>query len=157
VPEPDNAGIKVFPPFIFLGGLILGYAVWWFWPVGLAPARWSVLIRLIGILLLVVGLALTFDAAAWFRRMGTTPDPRGASRLVVEEGPYRFTRNPMYVGMSLAMAGVALLRNAFWPLLALIPVLFIIQLMVVAREERYLDAKFGKQYREYRARVRRWL
>jgi protein-S-isoprenylcysteine O-methyltransferase Ste14 len=106
--------------------------------------------------LFVVGVALTLDAAAWFRRMGTSPDPREPTQMIVREGPYRFTRNPMYLGLSLALAGLALLLgNALWPLLALIPVLSVIQLMVVTREERYLEAKFGDQYREYRAQVRR--
>jgi protein-S-isoprenylcysteine O-methyltransferase Ste14 len=73
------------------------------------------------------------------------------------EGPYRFTRNPMYVGMALLQGGLALAGNALWPLVALIPVLWIVRTQVIDKEEQYLERRFGQQYRDYKARVRRWL
>jgi protein-S-isoprenylcysteine O-methyltransferase Ste14 len=75
----------------------------------------------------------------------------------VEQGPYRFTRNPIYLGMTLAYAGLAVLLNLAWPLLVLPGVLVLLVLMVVRREERHLGATFGDAYRDYQRRVRRWI
>ena len=79
-----------------------------------------------------------------------------ASRLVTA-GPYRFTRNPMYLGITLAYAGLALLIDTAWPLLLLPAVLALLMVVVVRREERYLERAFGDAYRAYRDRVRRWI
>jgi protein-S-isoprenylcysteine O-methyltransferase Ste14 len=80
-----------------------------------------------------------------------------ATRALTFEGPYRFTRNPMYLGLALLLAGLAGIGNALWPLLAVIPVVAIIRTQVIAREETYLENRFGEEYRAYRGRVRRWL
>ena len=97
------------------------------------------------------------SAVVLFRRIGTPPDPHEPSTRLALDGPYRFTRNPMYLGMAAVLAGLALIGNALWPLLALIPVIWWIRTQVIAREERYLEAKFGGEYRDFKARVRRWL
>ena len=110
-----------------------------------------------GLLVVVLGVALIFDAVAWFARIETSPDPGRPTTKIVDEGPYQFTRNPMYLGMALIMGGLALLGDALWPLLALIPVLYVIRTAVIDKEERYLEAKFGDGYRGFKARVRRWL
>jgi protein-S-isoprenylcysteine O-methyltransferase Ste14 len=92
-----------------------------------------------------------------FGRAGTPVTPSsGTSRLVVV-GPYRFSRNPDYVGQALLTAGLALLLGAPWALLALVPALLIVRCGVIGREERYLEHRFGEEYRHYRQQVRRWL
>ena len=155
--QSDTAGIRVLPPLVFLAGLIGGYVVWWFWPVPIVPGEWSFAIRVLGGVAVVLGLWLTFSAVALFGRIGTSPDPREPTTALTVDGPYRFTRNPMYLGMALIQSGLALLGNALWPLLALIPVIWIIRTQVIDREERYLEAKFGNAYRDFKARVRRWI
>ena len=83
--------------------------------------------------------------------------PSKPALALVDAGPFRFSRNPLYVGLTLMYAGLALLIPALWPLLLLIPVLAVLSWGVVRREERYLERKFGEGYRSYKARTRRWL
>ena len=92
-----------------------------------------------------------------FRRARTSPIPVKPTTAIVETGPYRFTRNPMYVGLTLLYLGLTLWVGSLWPLLLLPVALFALQRFVIAREERYLEAKFGDQYLRYKARVRRWI
>jgi len=92
-----------------------------------------------------------------FRRAGTTPNPTKPTTALVLRGPYRFTRNPMYLGFAALYLGVTLLVNSLWPLLLFPAVVGLVQGRVIAREEAYLEAKFGNEYRAYKMRVRRWL
>ncbi len=91
------------------------------------------------------------------RRAGTNVRPDQPTLALVFDGPFRFTRNPLYLAATGLYLGIALLVDALWPLLLLVPVLAVLRWGVVAREERYLEAKFGEPYRAYKARVRRWL
>jgi protein-S-isoprenylcysteine O-methyltransferase Ste14 len=156
-PEADNSGVRIFPPAVYLGGLIVGYAIQWLWPFPIAPEAWSLSIRVAGIVVLALGIWLVLAAASLFGRLGTPPNPTQPTTALATDGPYRFTRNPMYLGMGLMLGGFALTGNALWPLIALVPVVGIIRLQVVDREERYLEAKFGNEYREFKTRVRRWI
>ena len=153
----DTAGITVLPPLVYLAALIVGYAVWWFWPIPVVPAEWSFAIRVTGGVAAVLGAWVMFSAVALFRRIGTSPDPREPTTALAIDGPYRFTRNPMYLGMALMLGGFALLGNGLWPLLTLIPAVFVIRTQVIDKEERYLEAKFGGEYRDLKARIRRWI
>jgi protein-S-isoprenylcysteine O-methyltransferase Ste14 len=153
----DSPGVKFLPPFVYLGGLIAGYLVWWFWPVPLVPGEWATIVRVAGGVAVVLGFAVMLPAVAAFRRIGEDPNPMEPTKALTFEGPYRFSRNPMYLGMALIQGGLALLGNALWPLLALIPVIYVIRTQVIDKEERYLEAKFGGQYSAFKSRVRRWL
>jgi len=88
---------------------------------------------------------------------GTPADPRRPATALVTSGPFRLSRNPMYVARTMLYVGLALLANALWALLMLVPLLVVVQYGVVAREERYLARRFGAAYHAYRARVRCWL
>ena len=90
------------------------------------------------------------------RRAGTNVDPGKPSTVIVDEGPYRFTRNPIYLANTLLYVGLSLVFNAVWPLLTLMPSLLLLHWGVVLREERYLEGKFGEAYLAYKRRVRRW-
>jgi protein-S-isoprenylcysteine O-methyltransferase Ste14 len=153
----DSPGVKILPPFVFLGGLIAGYIVWWFWPVPIMPGSWSLAIRTAGGVAIVLGFWVMLSAVAMFSRIGEDPNPMEPTKALTFEGPYRFTRNPMYLGMALILGGLAMLGNALWPLVALVPVIWIIRTQVIDKEERYLEAKFGSEYVAFRSRVRRWL
>jgi len=153
--KPDSAGVRVPPPFLYLGALLSGLAADWFITVSsFGIDRW--LLAATGALLFVAGAALMLAAAGLFRRLGTNIPPSQPTTLIATTGPYRWTRNPMYLGMALVYAGLAIGFDA--PIaLALLPlVLITIQTQVIVREEGYLEAKFGDEYRRYKARVRRW-
>jgi protein-S-isoprenylcysteine O-methyltransferase Ste14 len=157
LPSTDNDGVVVLPPAVFLAALLGGYAVWWFWPAPIVPPELSLPVRVIGGLAAVTGLVLMVAAVTSFSRAGTTPTHWEPTTRIVSSGPYQRTRNPMYIGMALVQAGLAMLGNALWPLLLVIPAIWIVQTQVVAREERYLEGKFGRDYLDYKARVRRWI
>src|SRR5207247_4526818 len=119
-------------------------------PVAVGGAR-----ILLGWVFAGAGVGLAASAIVLFRRAGTSPVPIQPTTALVVRGPYRFTRNPMYVGLAALYAGVTLLINSLWPLPLLPVVLGVIRWAVIAREEAYLERKFGDAYRAYTTRVRR--
>ena len=118
----------------------------------------SLVLTLGGALMIAAGIAIGMGSVYSFRKASTTILPAGRpTTAIVENGPYRFTRNPMYVAMSCAYIGLSLLLNTVWALLLLPMVVIVVDRLVIRREERYLADKFGEPYRAYCARVRRWL
>ena len=91
------------------------------------------------------------------RRADTPISPEEPVSSLVTDGPFRYTRNPGYLGIAMTYAGLASLANALWAILLLPATLFVIQRGVIEREERYLERKFGEEYLRYKARVRRWI
>ena len=154
--KPDSADVRFPPPFVYLGALLLGLAAEWLVPMRSFGIDWRLLVST-GALLLVAGAAVMLAAAGLFRRLGTNVRLSQPTTVIATTGPYRWTRNPMYLGMALIYAGLAIGFDG--PIaLALLPlVLIAIHTQVIAREERYLEAKFGDDYRRYKAGVRRWL
>lgn len=140
------------PPLLFAAGLALGAALDRALPLA-APPRipWA------GIVLAAAGLGLILWAGATFRAAKTTVLPYGRATFLVPGGPYRFSRNPMYLGMGAIYAGLALATGGVWAYLLLPLVLVTLHRGVIAREERHLEARFGEAYLAYKARVRRWL
>jgi protein-S-isoprenylcysteine O-methyltransferase Ste14 len=150
----DSPGVVVFPPVLFGGTLLVGLLLHWAWPVRLVPNSGA---HLLGLVVLLLSGWLVRSAEAAMKRAGTDPRPDQPSVAVVTDGPFRWTRNPMYLGTTGLYLGITLLVNALWPVVLLAPLLLVLHLGVVRREERYLEAKFGGAYRTYRARVRRWV
>lgn len=152
--ETDTAGVVGPPPLIFLAGLIAGFALEALLPGVDLPAlvEWG-----LGGLLVVAGLGLLLTFNASFSRKGTAVEPWKPTTAIVTTGPYRFTRNPAYVGMALTYIGIAVMSSALWVLVPLPFVLAVIDRGVIAREERYLERKFGEEYLGYKRRVRRWV
>src|SRR5256885_3797389 len=149
----DSSGVVFPPPFVYALGLGIGYAL-----DRLKPATIGVdggARTLLGWVLAGAGVALAASAIVLFRRAGTSPVPIQPTTALVVRGPYRFTRNPMYLGLAALYVGVTLLINSLWPLVVLPVVLIVIRWWVVAREEAYLERKFGDAYRAYTTRVRR--
>ena len=150
-----GTGIRVPPPLIYVGGFLIGLALEWVVPVSAPPVPVRLVVGLLGL----AGF-LYFDSRAMraFGRAGTSVLPFGdRATSIVTNGPYRFSRNPMYVGMALLYVGVATATGVIWAFAALPVVLAVIRYYVIAREETYLAAKFGDSYREYQSRVRRWI
>lgn len=166
--EKDIPGVIAPPPLIYLGFLLAGWGLfvlgarpeaveagfgWLAASFGLEmPVR-----RGVALTLIVGGLLLDGMAAGLFRRRGTAVEPWKPSTVLIAEGPYRFSRNPIYVGFAVTYAGLAIAMDSALALFLLLPCLAVIDQFVIAREERYLSAKFGADYDAYRQKVRRWL
>jgi protein-S-isoprenylcysteine O-methyltransferase Ste14 len=152
--EQDNPGIKVPPPLIYLLPLLLGLILDRRAHIPFLP---SGVRRIIGWPLVGGGVSLM----SWFiftmRRADTPIDPREPVSNLATDGPFRYTRNPAYLGLAMIYAGIAVLRNTLWAMLLLPLVLYVIQREVIGREERYLERTFGEEYLDYKARVRRWV
>jgi len=146
------------PPLYYLAGLAIGFVIEWalggpLFPRHKAPEFWLVP----GAGLIVVGLVLGVTAVITVRRSGSTIRVDRPVTALVVRGPYRWTRNPIYLGLALVSAGIAVAANAVWPLLMLPVVLTLVRRRVIEREEQYLERTFGREYRRYRDRVPRWL
>jgi protein-S-isoprenylcysteine O-methyltransferase Ste14 len=153
----DTSGVRVFPPLVAAAGILLGLGLTMLWPVPLAePPTTRVLLGL-GALFVVAFLLLAATANLTFRRAGTPANPYAATTALTVQGPYRLSRNPMYLGLVLLVLGIALVMNSMWLVLLAVPVMLLLRNLVILREERYLEDKFGDEYRAYRQRVRRWL
>ncbi len=152
-----SPGVHVPPPFFYAGAFGLGLAAHRRWPVSLLPPARFEAGEVGGLLLVLAAMALLAWAVATFWRAKTTIIPHRRASFLALGGPYRFTRNPMYVGMALLYLGLTLLLDSPWPLLLLPVVLLIVDRYVIRREERHLEARFGADFDAYRRRVRRWL
>lgn len=150
----DNAGVVALPPLIFALPLLVGLVVNRLAPVALLPAA---LARALGWPLLGAGVALIAWFARTLTRAGTPIDVNEPVTRLVTHGPFKRSRNPAYLSMTLIYSGVTLLANALWAALLLPMVLVVMRRGVIDREERYLERLFGDEYRGYRSRVRRWL
>ena len=148
----DAPGVVVFPPALFAVTLVLGLVLHWLRPVSLLPPLAA---RLAGLVVLVLSWWLVHSAEAAMKRAGTNVRPDQPSLAIVTDGPFRFSRNPMYLATTGLYLGITLLVNTPWPLVLLPPMLLVLHWGVVRREERYLEAKFGEPYRAYKSRVRR--
>ncbi|MEO7104497.1 MAG: isoprenylcysteine carboxylmethyltransferase family protein [Gemmatimonadaceae bacterium] len=151
-----SAGVHFPPPFIYLIGFLTGWLLDRVWPAPLpqvAPPLRYVIIALF----LIVWLVLMLGAFAKFMLARTAIIPNRAASMVVTSGPYRFTRNPMYVGLAALYLAIALFYGSWWLIVWLFPVLLVVRYAVIAREERYLTSAFPDEYPAYCSRVRRWL
>jgi protein-S-isoprenylcysteine O-methyltransferase Ste14 len=156
--SPDR-GPRVFvpPPIVFLAGWALGWGLNRRLPFAIDGAGASPAQIVVSFVVLAAGAALAAWGAATFRRAGTAIVPVQPASALVSGGPYRFTRNPMYLGLTIAYLGLAGVTNMAWPIVLLPLVLIVLATAVIEKEEGYLRATFGADYDAYCARVRRWL
>lgn len=148
-----TAGVLAPPPLIYLLPLLAGLLLDRWYPIGGLPRGPARLLGLIGFAAFLIAIM----ALAAFRRAGTRPEPWKPTTALVTAGPYRLTRNPMYLGFTGLYLGLALWFGGYWPLLLLPLVLVVMVHGVIRREEAYLERRFGEEYLAYRRRVRRWL
>ena len=142
------------PPLIYVAGFVLGLALERFLPVLVLPKIPS---RVAALLCIAVGVTIAAWSVGLFRREHTSFVPIKPTTTLVIYGPYRFTRNPMYLGLVCVYLGIALWFGIFWALILLPAVMALIQRYVIIREEQYLERKFGGAYLKYKADVRRWI
>jgi protein-S-isoprenylcysteine O-methyltransferase Ste14 len=150
----NHPRIWIAPPWILGIPFVAGMALQWFVPLRL-PLRGVALA--LGLLCAFPAAAILIAASRSFRRKGTSMLPARRSRALITGGPFRVTRNPLYLGLVLLYAGVCLAAGAGWPLLFLPIVVALLHWIVIRPEEAYLESRFGDDYRAYRARVRRWV
>lgn len=149
----NHSGVLLPPPLLYAGALLLVLALDWVWPVAVlagSAGAW------VGSVLLVVGLALNLWGAITMKKARTPINPYQPVADVVATGPFRLTRNPLYVGLNLMFLGISFLINSLWGILVLVPVLVVMHYGVILREERYLETQFGEAYREYCRNVGRY-
>jgi protein-S-isoprenylcysteine O-methyltransferase Ste14 len=150
----DTAGVIAPPPLIYLGTLGIGLGLDAVIGTGSLP---SALRLTVGPASIIAGVGLLGSFVEAFGRARTPIDPSAPTQTVVTDGPFRLTRNPAYLGMALTYAGIAIVANAPWALVPLPVATAVIDRGVIAREERYLERKFGTPYADYKRRVRRWI
>jgi protein-S-isoprenylcysteine O-methyltransferase Ste14 len=151
--EVANVGL-IRPPIVYLASIGLGVLVHLFWPAQLFPASVSVPI---GIMFVLVAGALFIFAVRAFRKADTPVPGNRPTTAIVDTGPYSFSRNPIYLAFTLFQVGLAAWVNSLAVLLTLLPALALMALVVIPREERYLEARFPSEYLRYKRAVRRWL
>ena len=152
--DPDNAGVIAPPPLIFLTALTASSLLTRIVDRPFLPERFC---RVCGLGCIAAGAACAGSAAVAMRRHKTSIDPYEPTAAVVQSGIFARTRNPIYLGMIAAYVGVSLLQRSLLPLVGLTFALPMIERGVIAREERYLERRFGDAYRTYREAVPRWL
>jgi len=152
--ERDTAGVLAPPPVIYGVALAAGFVLEALLP---SPDVSDAVAVPVGVVLLVAGGLLARAFIRAFRRARTPVNVSSPTTALVTTGPYRISRNPGYLGLALAYAGIAVLAHAAWVLAMLVPALIVVDRTVIAREERYLERRFGEEYSTYRRRTRRWL
>ncbi len=150
----DTPGVLLPPPTIFAAAVVLG---WLLDDVVRQPALPSAIAPWAGSVLIVAGLGLAAAALREMRRARTAVDPYKPSTALVRTGPFARSRNPIYVALFLLSLGLALLTNALWCVVLLVPAVIVLRRFVIAREEAYLERRFGDEYRDYCAATRRWV
>jgi protein-S-isoprenylcysteine O-methyltransferase Ste14 len=150
MPEVANLGL-IRPPLVYLAAVGLGLALHWLWPQKILPAAVPA-----GVALLLAAVALFVASVRTFRKAGTPVPGNRPTTAIVRRGPYRFSRNPIYLAFTLFQLGLALALDSLGLLLALVPAHALMALVVIPREERYLETRFPAEYGAYKRDVRRW-
>jgi protein-S-isoprenylcysteine O-methyltransferase Ste14 len=155
-PPADHANVVVPPPVLWIVLVAAGYGVdRWLLPLPFLPAEFPAM--WVGVAIWLAGFALAAVAIAQFHRAGTDVRTETPTAKIVDTGVFARSRNPIYVGAHIGTVGAAIALNSLWILATLVPFYLVIRYGVVAREEAYLERKFGPAYLDYKARVRRWI
>lgn len=154
--QRDETGIRFPPPLIYGLFWLAGFGIHRLAPVTLLAGE-PAWMDPVGLVLIGAGVTLAITAALTFRAAGTNVNPTKPATTVVGHGPFRFTRNPMYLSLAAVYLGGVVMLNSLWPLMLLPITIWVIRTQIIAREEAYLERKFGATYLDYKKRVRRWL
>lgn len=152
--EKDSAQIRIPPPLVLFACALAGLLLHWFFPIRLIP--WSIP-WIVGAVFIGLGFGFIASSIQLFKKAGTAHIPWKTSTKLVLGGLYRLTRNPIYLGMVLISLGIALEVNNLWGILMTIPLVVFLDRYPIRKEERYLEQKFGDEYRAYKNQVRRWI
>ncbi len=150
----DSPQVIAFPPAMYIGTLMAGLIVHYIFPIDFVPRP---IATISGIAAIFVAAIIIISAIRTMRRASTAVNPSLPTTAIVSDGVFGHSRNPIYLSFTLAYLGIALLFNALIAVLLLLPLLVIVQIGVIRREEVYLERKFGDKYLDYKTRVRRWV
>ena len=153
--KPQNqTGVRIPPPVLTLILLLAAFLLGWLIPLPVPAPGW---LPTLGWMIAGSGISLAAWAIGQLMRLRTTVNPHEGATTVVKNGPYRFTRNPIYLAFSLLHLGIALWVNSLWLVATLIASVAVMGLVVIPREEQYLERRFGAEYLDYKKSVRRWI
>jgi protein-S-isoprenylcysteine O-methyltransferase Ste14 len=145
---------RIPPPGFFLMGIVIMVLLNLYAPIG----RWlDYPFRYFGIILIVAGFCIGLGCGIFFRKLGTNPRPGAKATLVVTKGPFRFTRNPMYLSLNIMLIGIAILLGTYSPLIVIPVFFFFVHTQFVLKEEKLMEEWFGESYLEYKRKTPRWL
>ncbi len=152
--EQQTPGVRAKPPLVYAASLFIGLSLELLFPLVSIPWTWRagpavVLIALAGLLIAPTVMR--------FRKADTTFDVRKAATTLITDGPYRYSRNPGYLALTLLYLGLGVLLSSAWVCVLVVPTLLIINVAVVRKEEQHLESQFGEEYLRYKTAVRRWL
>lgn len=150
----DHASVKVHPPVLMLIHIFLAFLLHRLYRL---PLDFPNILTWIGYLLVLLGIGLSFSAVRRFRQAHTTLDPHGSVSTVVTNGPYNFSRNPIYLGFVCLLVGFSFVFKSWWGLILSPVMMIMLHQLVIRFEETYLEKKFGELYTDYKSRVKRWL
>lgn len=150
----DNKEHVPLPPLIYLAGVMLGWGIHSLMPVRVLPDVWQ---QPVGGVLIVLGLIVAFLSVVTLYRAGTSPLHERPTTRIVPGGVFAWSRNPIYLGMLLICVGLAVFFDTVWVLGGTVLAVLIIHHVVIAREEAFLEVKFGQTYLDYKRQVRRWV
>lgn len=157
----DRPNRLPWPPIVYLSAIALAVLLHWLLPLpwlsGPVGTTLSELLFAVGLLVVAGGLAIVITAVRTMARAGTAVSPIHASKHLVTGGPFSFTRNPIYLGAATIMIGLGLASSIAWFILLAPLAGFTVQKLAIEREERHLEARFGKKWRDYAKKVRRWI
>jgi|SRR5687767_1429861 protein-S-isoprenylcysteine O-methyltransferase Ste14 len=152
--QRDHAAVKIHPPVLLLIHVFAAFILHRLFPLPLAFPK---ALLWVGYALILAGLGLPFLAVSQLMKAHTTLDPHGSVTEIVSSGPYRFSRNPIYLGFVCLLIGFSFLFRNYWGLILSPLLVVLINILVIKHEEYYLEKKFGDVYTSYKSRVRRWL
>ncbi len=147
-------GVRIPPPLVFLLFLAAGLGLQWGWPLGLTE---SLILRYVGASLCVLAIIALIAVGLMFHQHKTSIKPWKPTTRVLDHGPFAYSRNPVYLGFCFLAVGIGLSQNSLWMTLSFLPAVFVVYHTAILKEERYLEKKFGEEYRRYKAKVRRWI
>jgi protein-S-isoprenylcysteine O-methyltransferase Ste14 len=152
--KTDHPGIKIPPPFIYIVIFLISLAIQKIFPWSFA---YSSTLRLIGWIIVILGIAISMSGIMQFRRTKNSIVPIRPARSLQTNGIYAVTRNPMYTGLLLQYTGLAICYGNWWTFVLIVAVIAIIRFYVISKEEAYLSRAFGDEYLHYKRKVRRWI
>ncbi len=152
--QTDHANVKIEPPVLLLAHIAAALLLRWVLPL---PFEFPDVLEWLGYVLVVLGIGLAGGAVSRFMRSHTTTYPHGSVTTVVTNGPYHFSRNPIYLGLVCLLIGFSFAFKTYWGLILSPLFIVLMNMLVIQHEEAYLERKFGEVYTSYKSRVRRWL
>lgn len=153
----DRPNTLPWPPMIYIAAAALAVLLHWLYPLPWVPAPFDEFLFAVGWLVVAGAVAMDIAAMRAMRRANTTIMPNRGSDHLVTRGPFSFTRNPIYVGNTMVMIGIGLIAGIVWFIVLAPLAAYATTKLAIEREEKHLDARFGKKYRDYRKKVRRWI